>query len=118
MKGFLIAVGLLGCVACNQSRIPEEGFEGIPKGGDSTVLVGQGQSCISTFGQLNLAIKYPARLPKGVTAKAISNLEFMLTASSDAPIGIGGKISDSLGVVVDEPKATLTANCDTEYQPI
>jgi hypothetical protein len=118
MKGFLIAVGLLGCVACNQSRIPEEGFEGIPKGGDSTVLVGQGQSCISTFGQLNRAIKYPARLPKGVTAKAISNLEFMLTASSDAPIGIGGKISDSLGVVVDEPKATLTANCDTEYQPI
>jgi hypothetical protein len=118
MKRFVVAIGLLRCMACSQTRSPEEGFEGNPKSGDSTVFISQGQSCISNFGQLALAIKYPTRLPKGVSVKAISNLEFMLTARSDALVGLGGSISDILSIVVSEPKATLTASCDTAYQPI
>jgi hypothetical protein len=116
MKWFAL-MGLLACIACTQLGDFGEGL-GNPVVATTTVYIGQGQSCISQDVDLRFAVKYPARLPKGVSIRTVSSSEYSLIANSDAPKNQLGLVSSGVRVVVSDPTATLTANCDTMTLPI
>jgi hypothetical protein len=114
---WVIAIALLGCVSCGGTRVIEEGFES-PVGETTDVYVGQGQRCLSDEPALSLARKYPARLPVGVSIKAVSSTEYALSASVDAPKNQPGLISNGIQVSVSEPATGLQTNCETMTIPI
>jgi hypothetical protein len=117
MKAFFVAIGMLGCVACSGNHGPEEGFDSAYH---TTVGIGvqQGQSCTSDMSALRYAAKYPARLPQGVSIKAISEVRFILTATSDAPIGQSKEVSSGVRVGVTEANKMPPSECETSSMPI
>jgi hypothetical protein len=114
MKHFLIAVGLLGCVGCSGIHGPEEGFDGVV-GATTSIYVGHGQSCTARSDIFGYAVKYPSRLPQGVSVKSISaNDDFLLTASNDAVIGQSKAFASGISITVVAPTTTPPAICESD----
>jgi hypothetical protein len=114
MKRFLIAIGLLGCVGCSGIHGPEEGF-GDAVTGTTTIYVGRGQSCTARSSIFGYAVKYPSRLPQGVSVKSISaNDDFLLTASNDAVIGQSKAFASGISITVVAPTTTPPAICESD----